>query len=75
MKERLKSYSFWVSIASAIMAVLQIIFAKLDIDVFNELTTAFLGVLVVAGIIDKPKGGNDTPTVNVDEDNNLIDEG
>lgn len=74
MKERLKSYSFWVSIASAIMAVLQIIFAKLDIDVFNELTTAFLGVLVVAGIIDKPKGGNDTPNINIDEDKNQIDE-
>lgn len=75
MKEKLKSYSFWVSVASAIMAVLQIVFAKLEIDVFNELTTAFLGVLVVAGIIDKPKGENDTPNVNTDEDNNQIDEG
>lgn len=75
MKEKLKSYSFWVSVASAIMAVLQIVFAKLEIDVFNELTTAFLGVLVVTGIIDKPKGENDTPNVNTDEHNNQIDEG
>lgn len=75
MKDRLKSYSFWVSIASAVMAVLQIIFAKLDIDVFNELTTAFLGVLVVAGIIDKPKGENSSPNINSDEDSNQIEEG
>lgn len=67
MKERLKSYSFWVSIASAIMAVLQLIFAKFNIDAFNELTTAFLGALVVAGIIDKPKDNNAKIENNDDE--------
>jgi uncharacterized membrane protein len=55
MKDKLKSYEFWVSVVSAVLVVLQTLSMKLDIPRITEFTTAFLGALSVAGILKKNK--------------------
>ena len=51
IKEKLKSYEFWVSVASAVMVLLQTISIRVDIPYINEVTMAFLSLLTVAGIL------------------------
>lgn len=61
MKEKLKSYEFWVSVVSAVMVVLQSISLKFDLPYIQEVVMAFLGALAVAGIVkkkDPPDGLN-----------------
>ncbi len=53
MKEKLKSYDFWVSVASAVMVLLQTISIKIDVPYVNEITMAFLSLLAVTGILKK----------------------
>lgn len=53
MKEKLKSYEFWVSVASAVMVLLQTISIKIDVPYVNEITMAFLSLLTVTGILKK----------------------
>ncbi|MDE6189976.1 MAG: hypothetical protein K2G37_06855 [Clostridia bacterium] len=60
MKEKLRSYEFWVSIFSAVLVVLQTLSAKINIPHTTEIMTAFLGALCVVGIIKKK------PSTNVD---------
>lgn len=82
LKNRLKSYSFWLGIISAILLVVKSLF-KIDINMeyANETITAILGALVVAGIISYPteKIDNDTDlddnnsTDNNNTDNNTTD--
>lgn len=55
MKEKIKSYEFWVSVASAIMVLLQTISININIPYINEITMAFLSLLTVAGILKKTK--------------------
>ena len=55
MKERLKSYSFWMAILSAILIFVQTLGAKIDMQVSENIINAFLGIFVVLGVIDKPK--------------------
>ena len=55
MKEKLRSYEFWVSLISAVLVVLQTMSLKVDIPHITEITTAFLGALSVAGILKKSK--------------------
>ena len=65
MKEKLKSYEFWVSIVSAVMVVLQSLSLKFDLPYIQESVTRFLGILAVAGILKKSKtpiGEENTPT-------------
>ena len=54
IKARLKSYGFWVSMASAVMVFLNTLGLKVDIPYLSQVTTAFLSILVIAGIISKP---------------------
>ena len=71
MKEKLKSYEFWVSIVSAVMVVLQSISLKFD---FQEIVMGFLGVLAVAGIVKKKDPPtDDTFDGNSTEDTDLTD--
>ncbi len=42
MKEKLKSYEFWVSIVSAVMVVLQSLSLKFDLPYIQESVTGFL---------------------------------
>lgn len=51
---KLKSYGFWVSLTSAIMVFINTLGLKVDIPYLNQVTMAFLSILVVAGIITKP---------------------
>ncbi len=65
MKEKLKSYEFWVSIVSAVMVVLQSLSLKFDLPYIQESVTGFLGILAVVGILKKSKtpiGEENTPT-------------
>lgn len=55
MKDKLRSYEFWVSLISAVLVVLQTMSLKVDIPHVTEITTAFLGALSVAGILKKSK--------------------
>lgn len=54
MKERLKSYDFWMAVASALFVVLQAVGFTREIPYLQEITTAFLGILAVSGFIVKP---------------------
>ena len=54
LKAKLKSYSFWVSLASAVMVFLNTLGLKVDIPYLSQVTTAFLSILVIAGILTKP---------------------
>ena len=51
----LKSGSFWISIASAIILILQAVFGwNVDNELVNELSSAVLGALVLFGFVKKP---------------------
>lgn len=54
LKAKLKSYGFWVSMASAVMALLNTLGLEVDIPYLSQVTTAFLSILVIAGFIGKP---------------------
>ena len=51
MKEKLKSYDFWVSVLSAVMVVLQSLSIKFNWPYVQETVMGFLGILAVAGIV------------------------
>lgn len=57
-KDRIKTYNFWVSLASAIFLIINLIGQKfnfhLDESIFNDLFTALCGILVLLGIIAPP---------------------
>lgn len=53
MKEKLKSYDFWMSVASAVMVFLQTLSIKINVPYINEITMAFLSLLAVTGILKK----------------------
>ena len=69
LKAKLKSYGFWVSLASAVMVFLNTLGLKVDIPYLSQVTTAFLSILVIAGILTKPGdgGSSDTPEDFYDE--------
>lgn len=54
MKEKIKTYDFWMAIASALFVVLQAVGFTTEIPYLQEITTAFLGLLAVSGLIVKP---------------------
>lgn len=72
LKTRLKSYSFWVSFASAVILILKLIGQKygftIDAGFLSDLVTAVCGLLVILGIFVVPK--NNT-TENSQNENNL----
>ena len=58
LKERIKTYNFWVSLASAMLLLLNTIGKRfnfsVDENLYNDLFTSFCGVLVLLGIIVPP---------------------
>ena len=54
MKEKLKSYNFWLSVISAILVALSTINGELNIPYIDKVLTAVLGVFAVSGIVSKP---------------------
>lgn len=59
--DKMKSKTFWLALAGAIVVFLQTAGVKVNAPYVNELVTAFCAVLVVVGIIkdDKKGGGSD----------------
>ena len=55
MKEKLRSYNFWLSVISAILVALSTINGELNIPYIDKVMTAVLGVFAVSGIVSKPK--------------------
>lgn len=53
-KNRLTNYNFWISIASAILLIIQAFKIEFNIAYLNEIATAVLGILVMIGIISDP---------------------
>lgn len=63
-KRKFRNKGFWVSLAAAVVMVLQACGLKVDLPYVNEIVSAVLGVLVVLGIVsdaDKGKGYLDPP--------------
>lgn len=58
MKQKLKSYSFWVGLVASIMLVVKFIAEsfgfKINEEVINSVVNSILGVLTVFGVINKP---------------------
>ena len=58
MKGKFKNYGLWISIASAILMLMQAMGLKFDLPYVNEIITSVLGVLVTLGIISNPSDGS-----------------
>lgn len=58
LKERMKTYNFWVSLASAMLLIINTLGKKFDFSVdekmYNDLLSSFCGILVLLGIIVPP---------------------
>ena len=58
LKERIKTYNFWVSLSSAIFLLLKVLGTqfgfKVDESLFSDLITSLCGILVILGIIVPP---------------------
>lgn len=62
IKERIKSYSFWISLASAVFLVIKVLGQKfgfsVDETLFNDIITSMCSILVILGIIVPPGSSN-----------------
>ena len=67
MKEKIRSYDFWMAVASALFVVLQAVGFTTEIPYLREITTAFLGILAVSGFIVKPPGKESEKTSEGDQ--------
>lgn len=64
MKEKLKSYSFWVGLIASIMLVVKFVAESFGLSINEEsidtVVNSILGILTVFGVINKPKEKNDS---------------
>ena len=64
MKQRLKSYKFWVSLSASVILLVNslgnLFGFKIDEVAMESVIMAFCGVLVVLGFVDKPKENQST---------------
>lgn len=58
LKDRIKTYNFWLSIASAIFLIINLIGRRfnftIDESLFNDIFTSICGIFVLLGIIAPP---------------------
>ncbi|MBQ8424532.1 MAG: hypothetical protein IJX17_00745 [Clostridia bacterium] len=58
LKDRIKTYNFWVSLASAVLLIINTLGKQFDFSIdeklYNDLLTSFCGILVLLGIIVPP---------------------
>lgn len=58
MKQRIKSYKFWVALSASVILLLktlgQAFNFEIDGEIVNAIIMAFCGVLVVLDIVEKP---------------------
>lgn len=50
--QRFKNYGLWVSLASAILLILQQLGYGIDVGKYNEIVFAILNLLVILGILN-----------------------
>lgn len=59
MKDRMKSYSFWVGLSGAIVAFVSAIGKAVGFipneEIISSIVLGFAGVLVALGVVSKPK--------------------
>lgn len=59
IKDKMKTYNFWISLVSAVLLLLRIIGTKYDFEIDSSLvmdvTTGLCGIFVVLGIISAPQ--------------------
>ena len=72
LKEKIKSYSFWVSLASAVILILKVLGSRfgftVDETMISDLFTALCSILVILGIIVIP-GTKQGPITDIFKDN------
>lgn len=85
LKDRVKTYSFWVSLASAVILIIKLIAQKYGLNIdetfISDLVTTICGLLVILGIIVIPKTDVKQSNINVStltdsivsEDDNIDD--
>ncbi|MBQ8451559.1 MAG: hypothetical protein IJ538_02150 [Clostridia bacterium] len=58
LKDRIKTYNFWVSLSSAIFLIVKVLGQKFNFNVdegiFSDVVTSLCGILVLLGIIAPP---------------------
>ncbi|MFE4202156.1 holin [Aneurinibacillus aneurinilyticus] len=54
---RWRNYGLWTAIAALILLVLQSFGIEIDVGRYNDIVTAVLGVLALAGVISNPMNG------------------
>ena len=73
LRDKIKSYSFWVSIASAVILILKVLGNRfgftVDESMISDLFTALCSILVLLGIIVVPS----YPTNNLNKSNEVMD--
>ena len=77
LKDKIKSYSFWVSIASAVILILKVLGGRfgfvVDESMVSDIFTAVCSILVLLGIIVVPSGqSNQTQTNKKLDDINIL---
>lgn len=74
LKDKIKSYSFWVSLASAIILILKVLGARfgftVDEGMISDLFTALCSILVLLGIIVIPQNPQSSKTIDSTPSNN-----
>ncbi len=72
MKYNFKSYTFWISIAGAVILIIQNVGSvfgfAIDEEVFMNIVNSVCGFLVVLGIINNPKKAADETDEETDEE-------
>lgn len=67
LKDRIKTYNFWVSLSSAIFILIKLLGEQFGFSVnesvFNDFITTLCGILVILGIIVPPTAKDNSSTV------------
>jgi uncharacterized membrane protein len=58
MKERLKNYALWLAVAGFVGLILQLCGVNVAPAQYDLVVNSFLGILVLAGILNNPTHGN-----------------
>ena len=71
LKQRVKSYGFWVSMASAILLIISALGKKfnfsVDENLYNDLFAGFCAILVLLGVIVPPSSKTKTEKLSDEE--------
>lgn len=72
MKQRLKSYKFWIALSGAVIifvnALGKVFDFQIDGAVVESVIMGFCGVLVVLGFVEKPKTNEEKPSESLDNE-------